>query len=62
MNIELTFQDFAALAANGNLKKDGVNITFGRPVLATITGDPHAKTGQVVFYLDETDDRRLSAL
>ena len=62
MNIELTFQDFTALAANGTLKKDGANITFGRPVLATINIDPQAKTGNVVFYLDETDDKRLSAL
>ena len=61
MNIELTFKDFALLAVNGTLEKDGVKITFGRPVLATIASDPHAKTGQVVFYLDEGDDRRLLA-
>jgi hypothetical protein len=62
MNIELTFQDFAKLAANGKLEKDGTTITFGRPVLAELTVDPQAKTGKVAFYLDETDDRRLAAL
>lgn len=61
MNIELTFQDFTKLAAQGKLEKDGVTITFGRPVLPEITIDPKAKTGKVVFYLDETDDRRLAA-
>jgi len=61
MNIELTFQDFTKLAENGKLEKDGVMITFGRPILAKITIDPQAKTGKVVFSLDETDDRRLAA-
>ena len=62
MNIEFTFQDFVKLAANGKLERDGTTITFGRPVLAEITIDQRAKTGKVVFYLDEADDRRLSAL
>jgi hypothetical protein len=62
MDIELTFQDFAALAANGKLEKGTVNITFRRPILSTVTIDPRAKTGKAEFYLDETDDARLTAL
>ena len=62
MNIELTFQDFAKLAANQKLEKDGTTITFGRPVLSEVITDPKAKTGKVVFYLDESDDRRLTAI
>jgi hypothetical protein len=61
MNIELTFQDFVKLAGNGKLEKDGATITFRRPILTDITVDPRAKTGKVVFYLDETDDKRLEA-
>lgn len=62
MNIHLTFQDFAKLAANGKLEKDGATISFDRPVLAEVKIDPHVKSGRVAFYLDETDDRRFTEL
>jgi hypothetical protein len=61
MNIHLTFTDFSKLAANGKLEKDGATLTYSRPVIAEIEIDPNAKTGKVVFFLDETDDRRLTA-
>ncbi|SPF48602.1 hypothetical protein SBA4_3950008 [Candidatus Sulfopaludibacter sp. SbA4] len=62
MTIHLTFQDLSKLAANGQTEKDGVTIVFGRPILSKIEIDPKAKTGKVVFYLDETDDRRFAEL
>jgi hypothetical protein len=62
MTIHLTFQDFSKLAASGQIEKDGVTIMFGRPVLAKVEIDANAKTGTVVFHLDETDDRRLAEL
>jgi hypothetical protein len=34
MNIDLTFQDLILLAGRRKLEKDGVTITFGRPVLS----------------------------
>ena len=60
MDIRLSFQDFSRLAANGTLEKEGVTITFGRPVLSEVQIDPKAKTGKVVFFLDEADDRRFT--
>ena len=60
MNIELTFQDFVKLAANGKPEKNGATVTFDRPVFPQITIDPKANTGKVVFQLDEADDRRFA--
>jgi len=39
------------LAANRTLEKDGVKITFGRPVLSEVVIDSNAKTGKVLFFL-----------
>lgn len=57
MNIVLAFDDFTELSANGRLEKDGVTVTFGRPVLAEVEIDPTKGSGKVVFYLDEADER-----
>lgn len=57
MTLELSFDDFVKLAANGQLQKEGINVVFNRPVLTEITADPKAKSGKVVFYLDETDPK-----
>lgn len=54
--LRLSFQDFAKLAANGSLVKDGVTIAFDRPVLSEVTVNP-GKGGKALFYLDETDER-----
>jgi hypothetical protein len=56
MEVKLTFQDFAKLAANQKVEKDGVTLTFERPVLSEGTFNP-GKGGKVVFFLDETDPR-----
>jgi hypothetical protein len=57
MRIELSFHDFVRLAVDQMLDKDGVTITYGRPVLAEIKieGSDPPKSGKVVFYLDDTD-------
>ena len=57
MSIQLSFQDFVRLATYQTLDKDGVTITYGRPVLAEIEidGNNPPKSGKVVFHLDETD-------
>jgi hypothetical protein len=48
------------LAKDGTLEKEGVTISFGRPILAEMDINPQAKTGKVAFFLDETDERRVS--
>lgn len=58
MTIKLTFQDFAKLATYRIVEKDGVTISFDRPVLSEVSADVSAKTGKVTFFLDETDDHR----
>ena len=60
MNIRLTFQDFSTLASSGRLEKSGVASTFDRPLMGRVKADPSKGTGEVVFYLDETDDHRFS--
>jgi hypothetical protein len=60
MTIQLKFQDLVRLAMKQQIEKEGVTITCGRPVLSTIKVDPKAKTGSVLFYIDETDDKRLA--
>jgi len=51
MDIQLSCQDLVRLAANRTLEKDGVKITFGRPVLSEVVIDSNAKTGKVLFFL-----------
>jgi hypothetical protein len=60
MEVKLTFQDFAKLAANHKVEKDGVVLTFERPVLSEVTFNP-GKGGKAVFFLDETDERSREA-
>jgi hypothetical protein len=54
------FSRFLKVGREQTLEKDGVTITFDRPVLSKVAIDPKAKTGEVVFFLDEDDDRRLN--
>jgi len=55
MTIELTFGDLTKLATDRKLDKDGTTFVINRPVLTEITIDSQAKSGKVVFFLDETD-------
>jgi hypothetical protein len=50
MDIQLSFQDFSKLAANGRLEKDGTTITFARPVLAEIEIDPQENRQGFIFF------------
>lgn len=46
--------------ASGAVEKEGVTITFTRPVLSEVQADPQAKTGRVIYF-DESDERRSAA-
>jgi hypothetical protein len=61
MKIDLTFADLVKLALHGKLEKDGATITVGRPVLTELSPNPLHKSGKVVFFLDETDERSAAA-
>jgi hypothetical protein len=53
MNIHLAFVDLVRLGKDGKLEKDGVTITFGRPVLSEVTvnaKDDPPKSGKVAFF------------
>jgi hypothetical protein len=62
MHIDLTFLDLLRLASNGKVEKDGNTIRISRPVLSESAVDHNAKTGEVRFYLDDTDPAHLTAL
>jgi hypothetical protein len=60
MNISLTFQDLAKLAANGKLEKDRNTISVDRPLLPHVKISPDGKQGFVRFTTDESDHSRRS--
>jgi hypothetical protein len=59
-HIDLTFADLVKLM-HGKLEKNGVTITFRRPVLTKVTGNPLDKSGEITFFLDEADERSSGA-
>jgi hypothetical protein len=63
MSVNLSFRDLITLAENRTIEKDGMRISFSRPIMAELKKINEAKKrGEVVFYLDQTEPRRFNEL
>jgi hypothetical protein len=63
IHVNLSFRDLITLAENCTLEKDGITISFSRPIMAQLKKiDQVKKRGEVFFYLDQTDPRRFDEL